>query len=495
MDMSSDLREREVELSDLQGILQERSYRKALQRAVETIAHAAPFSSVSIMTVGARRRVHFEAWAEIDSSVIRSAEKNFNSLGLPSNLVDVIRTRKISVIEDLSTYPEWREPVERSVSWAGFPVLLHGHVIAIINVQTFKERITPAALRTIEPIVSTISLIVLRYQQERELTEQNRRLSVLYDLALAGSRQQDLGEMLQHVLRFMGRILRYGHVDILVYDAEREVLVLTANRGHDAGRTGKELDIHSPKGITVRAFRTLKPVLVRDTRKSREFLEGLWPARSELAIPLVVGDHGVGVFNLESHLVGAFTRSDVQLLTPYVLALAVLIDNAQKTRLLHDQVTHDGLTGFLNRRTMDETVAIELQRAARYHRDLSVIMLDLDEFKEVNDRLGHQEGDRLLRVFADCIRRLTRSSDAAFRYGGDEFLLMLPETSREGAEQFLARLNDVECPELETVLGHLTFSAGIATHFNDRQATDLIKRADDRLYQSKRLGSGRVTSH
>jgi diguanylate cyclase len=173
----------------------------------------------------------------------------------------------------------------------------------------------------------------------------------------------------------------------------------------------------------------------------------------------------------------------------------VLIDNAQKTRLLHDQVTHDGLTGFLNRRTMDETVAIELQRAARYHRDLSVIMLDLDEFKEVNDRLGHQEGDRLLRVFADCIRRLTRSSDAAFRYGGDEFLLMLPETSREGAEQFLARLNDVECPELETVLGHLTFSAGIATHFNDRQATDLIKRADDRLYQSKRLGSGRVTSH
>jgi GAF domain-containing protein len=180
MGMSGNFHGREVELSDLQGILQERSYRKALQRAVETIVRATPFSSVSIMTVGARRRVHFEAWAEIDSSVIRSAEKNFNSLGLSANLVDVIRTRKISVIEDLSTYPEWREPVERNVSWAGFPVLLHGHVIAIINVQTFKERITPATLRTIEPIVSTVSLIVLRYQQERELTEQNRRLGVLY---------------------------------------------------------------------------------------------------------------------------------------------------------------------------------------------------------------------------------------------------------------------------------------------------------------------------
>jgi diguanylate cyclase (GGDEF)-like protein len=495
MGMSGNFHGREVELSDLQGILQERSYRKALQRAVETIVRATPFSSVSIMTVGARRRVHFEAWAEIDSSVIRSAEKNFNSLGLSANLVDVIRTRKISVIEDLSTYPEWREPVERTVSWAGFPVLLHGHVIAIINVQTFKERITPATLRTIEPIVSTVSLIVLRYQQERELTEQNRRLGVLYEIVLAGSRQQDPGDMLQHVLGLMGRILRYGHVDILVYDAEREVLVLTANRGYGAGRTGKELDVRGPKGVTVRAFRTLKPVLVRDTRKSRDFVEGLWPARSELAIPFVVGNHGVGVFNLESRLVGAFTRSDVHLLAPFVSTLAVLIDNMQKTRLLQAQATHDRLTGFLNRRTMDETLVIELQRAMRYDRDVSVIMLDLDKFKEVNDQLGHREGDRLLRVFADCIRTITRLSDVVFRYGGDEFLLMLPETSREGAEQFLARLSDTACPELKTVLGRLTFSAGIATHFNDRQATDLIKRADDRLYQSKRLGSGHVTSH
>lgn len=494
MDMRDDSRGRAVDLPDLQGILQEHSYRGALQHAMETIAGAVPSSSITIMTIGPRRRVHFEAWAEIDSVVVHSAEKNFNSLGLPQNLASVIRTRKLSVIENLRTYAEWRDPVPQYVSWAGFPILQHGRVIAIINVQTFKEPITAEMLISIEPIINTISLIVLRYQQERELTERNRRLSILYQMAVAGTQQQDLGDMLHHFLGPLGRVLGCRHVDVLVFDSEREVLVLTANRGHDVERIGRELDVQSPKGVTVRAFRTLKPVIVHDTRKSRDFLQGLWPARSELAVPLVVRGHGVGVLNFESREVGAFARSDVQMIAPFASGLALLIDNVQKTCLLQDQATHDGLTGFLNRRTMDEALAAELKRANRYQRDLSVIMLDLDEFKEVNDRLGHQEGDRLLRVFADCIRRVTRSSDAVFRYGGDEFLLMLPETSREGAEQFLTRLNSIECPELRTALGNLTFSAGIATHFHDPTATDLIRRADDRLYQSKRLGNGHITS-
>ena len=146
------------------------------------------------------------------------------------------------------------------------------------------------------------------------------------------------------------------------------------------------------------------------------------------------------MLNLESDKLDAFTRSDIRLLSPFTSGLSLLIDNQQKTRQLHEQATHDGLTGFFNRRMMDEMIPMELQRAARYHRDMSLAMLDLDGFKAVNDHLGHDEGDRLLRVFSACIRKVARSSDLVFRYGGDEFLLVFPETTREQAEVALKRL-------------------------------------------------------
>lgn len=483
-----------IELHELQCILQERSHRKAVQRAVEAIAHLVPSCSVSLMTISSRGRLRIEAWANIATSVIHSVERNFNQEGLPKNLADVVRTKKSMIIGDLSLYADWRNPILSTTSWIGFPILLHGRVIAIVNVQTIEQLITPEVVTVIEPVVSTIALLILRNEEARELAVRSRHLRVLYEMAIAGARQQGMGEMLQHVLQLIGSIVGNRYVDILVYDARREVLVLAASRGHPVQRIGVELDVRVPKGVTVRAYRTRRPVIVRDTKASPEFVEGLWPAKSELAIPLVVQGSCVGVLNLESRRVGAFARSDIYQLAPFASGLALLIDNAQKTLLLKDQATHDVLTGFLNRRTMDDTLAVELKRAARYHGNFSLIMVDLDEFKEVNDRLGHQEGDRLLCAFADYIRGVVRSSDSVFRYGGDEFLLMLPETTREQAELFLKHLTDFACPGLITMPGRVSFSAGIASYVSDSSAEDLVKLADDRLYQSKRLGKGNITS-
>ena len=87
--------------------------------------------------------LRFEAWANIPASVVRGAERSFDREGLPRNLLDVVRKKKSIVIEDLSSYADWREPVPPTASWAGFPILLHGRVIAIVNVQTIKQRITP----------------------------------------------------------------------------------------------------------------------------------------------------------------------------------------------------------------------------------------------------------------------------------------------------------------------------------------------------------------
>jgi diguanylate cyclase (GGDEF)-like protein len=486
-----------IKLHELQSILQERSHRKAVQRAVEAIVHLVPSCSVTLMTISLRGRLRIEAWANIATSIIRSAERSFNGEGLPKNLADIVRTKKPAIIEDLSSYADWREPVSKTASWAGFPILLHGRVIAIVNVGTIKQRITPEVITVIEPVVSTIALLILRYEEARELAVRSQHMNVLYEMSVAGAQatdEQELQARLDHVLELIGRVLGYGHAVVLLYDSQREMLVLKANRGREIARAGLEMDVHGHKGVTVHAFLSSKPVLVRDTRRCVEFVEGLWPARSELAMPLLAGGHCVGVLDLESPKVAAFTHSDIRLLTPFTSGLALLIDNQQKTKELHEQATHDGLTGFFNRRMIDEMLPMELKRAARYRRDMSIVMLDLDDFKAVNDNLGHQEGDRLLRVFAGCIRKMTRSSDLMFRYGGDEFLLLLPETAREQAELFLKRLADFACPEVITTPGRVTFSAGIASCVSDSSAEDLVKLADDRLYESKRLGKGHITS-
>jgi len=487
-----------IELHELQSILQERSHRKAVQRAVEVIAHLVPSCSVMLLRISPQGKLRIEAWANIAASIIRSTERSLDREGLPKKLADIVHTKKPVIIEDFRSMADWREPVPSTTSWAGFPILLRGRVIAIVNVQAIEQRIGPEVVTVIEPVVSTIALLILRYEEARELAARNQQMSILYEMAVAGAQatdEQELQARLDHVLERIGRILGYAYAVVFVHDPQREVLALKASRGREIAHAGMEMDVHGRKGVTVRAFLSSKPVLVRDTRMCAEFIEGLWPALSELAIPLLVGGSCVGVLNLESPMVAAFTHSDIRLLTPFVSGLALLIDNQQKTKQLHEQATRDGLTGFFNRRMMDEMVPAEIQRAARYHRDMSLAMLDLDGFKAVNDNLGHEEGDRLLRVFAGCIRKIARASDLVFRYGGDEFLLLLPETTREQAEVLLKRLTDFLCPELITTLGRVTFSTGIANYVSDSSAEDLVKLADDRLYESKRLGKGHITSH
>src|SRR5450756_397218 len=447
-----------IELHELQSILQERSHRKAVQRAVEVIAHLVPSCSVTLVTISPRGRLRIEAWVNIATSIIRSAERSFNQEGLPRNLADVVRTKKPVVIEDLSSYADWREPVLPTASWAGFPILLHGRVIAVVNVQTIEQRITPDVVTAVEPVVSTIALLILHYEEARELTVRNQQMNVLYEMAVAGVQatdEQGLQVKIDHVLERIGRILGYEHAVVFLYDAQREALVSMADRGREFARAGMEIGVHGRKGVTAHAFLSSKPVLVHDTRRCAEFVEGLWPTLSELAIPLIAGGQCVGVLDIESPKVAAFARSDIRLLTPFASGLALLIDNQQKTKQLREQATRDGLTGFFNRRMMDEMVARELQRAIRYHRDMSLAMLDLDGFKAVNDTLGHDEGDRVLRIFAGCIHKIARASDLVYRYGGGEFLLLMPETTCEQAEEILKRLDGAICPELTTTLGRV----------------------------------------
>jgi diguanylate cyclase (GGDEF)-like protein/PAS domain S-box-containing protein len=187
--------------------------------------------------------------------------------------------------------------------------------------------------------------------------------------------------------------------------------------------------------------------------------------------------------------------SDVTTIKKAELALLGMTDQ------LRELATTDGLTGLLNRRSLDQILAHELSRTGHEHQALSVLMIDVDHFKAYNDRYGHLAGDKCLKLVAGCLREAAlRPGDSLARYGGEEFVAILPNTDEDGAfilaERLRRRLHDLGLPHEACDRGIVTVSVGIASYagtVGDRVDTVLLRRADEALYDAKAAGRDRVT--
>jgi len=165
---------------------------------------------------------------------------------------------------------------------------------------------------------------------------------------------------------------------------------------------------------------------------------------------------------------------------------------AQRTEQLERLVNSDSLTGLLNRRAFDERLDLEIQRAQRYNRPLSLLFIDIDHFKRVNDRHGHVIGDEVLRVMATILGNGLRATDAACRYGGEEFVVILVETDKLEALSIAERLRvAAENTKLAQLGESTTISIGISSLQSEDLAVDLIQRADDSMYIAKKNGRNR----
>jgi diguanylate cyclase (GGDEF)-like protein len=164
---------------------------------------------------------------------------------------------------------------------------------------------------------------------------------------------------------------------------------------------------------------------------------------------------------------------------------------------IHRLIISDALTEIPNKRCLLEFLERELARSARHHRPLTFVMIDIDEFKAINDRLGHLGGDHTLRELASCVRGIIRRDELFARYGGEEFAVVLPETDRDGAQVMAERIRaqvEQNAFQFEGQDYPVTISLGVAVTTGDQAMTvnDLIAMADDKLYTAKREGRNRV---
>jgi diguanylate cyclase (GGDEF)-like protein len=265
-----------------------------------------------------------------------------------------------------------------------------------------------------------------------------------------------------------------------------------------AGRETRKLPdgVMGVDGIVERAWGKRDTLLVDGFDPDRDaHLSKLLPgAKNLLVVPLIADAQPLGILVVEqpAHRGDVIERRTISMVGQFASHGALAMRNAWLLQQVQKMAETDALTGVANRRAFETAIEREVARAQRYGEELTLIMLDIDHFKNLNDTYGHQAGDEVLRRVGAAIRLACRESDTAARYGGEEFAVLLPACSRKESFAATARLRRL-ISNIDTV-APITVSAGIATYpAHAHTAQGLVRAADDALYESKRAGRDRAT--
>jgi len=225
-------------------------------------------------------------------------------------------------------------------------------------------------------------------------------------------------------------------------------------------------------------------------------LTGILPdSRAILCIPITYGESLLGILNIESRSENAFLPQDVLILNTLADLLATALHNAFVFQKLQQQSITDGLTGIKTRRFFWEALSAEWKRASRSGRPFSVVLIDLDKFKGVNDTMGHFEGDLVLARVGRLLEQKSRQSNVVARYGGDEFIVLMPETGAEQAQVLAERLRQWLASDPMLSEHRITGSFGVASFpMHGFSIEDIIRVADAGMYVSKRSGGNSVST-
>jgi diguanylate cyclase (GGDEF)-like protein len=317
--------------------------------------------------------------------------------------------------------------------------------------------------------------------------EEGRRSRIFGELA--GS--IDLDEVLARTLEAAGALEGADAALIMLPDPHGgKPLVATL------GLSVEEAERHAitgpPDGRLARSI-TMSYTYPELEREAAENPDGI--IHAGLAVPLPGETATLGYLTLFTRTKGhAYSDDDVRQMETLALRAGPAIENARRFREARQLADLDALTGLHNRRFFHETLARECARAHRYERKLSLIIFDLDDFKEINDRIGHLAGDAVLAEAAERVRDVVRTADIACRVGGDEFAVILPESAIDDADQLYRRLQNAVSSRPIGQVGKLFLSAGVAELRAEDDPVSFFQRADDALYRAKEAGKGRVVS-
>ncbi|MDD3149346.1 MAG: diguanylate cyclase [Candidatus Gastranaerophilales bacterium] len=398
-------------------------------------------------------------------------------------------------------------------AYAWLPLVNNGDIFGIISLgakgenENYSQKdlnLFNKIIDYIAPVLNKLRLQSLNEQNLQELQKTIHNISILYNIGQAMNFIDDLKGLLKVILEKALNTLDAEKGSLMLYDYSNNDLAIKVVFGLNDKEHEERINegliactrIRAGEGIAGTVFSQKKAIITNLGSNDPRFKQAIGSnVRSMLCIPLIVKSECIGVINITNKKGGKlFNQHDLDFMEALANQAAIAIDNSQ----LYELATKDGLTKLYIYRHFHSLLDNEIKRSARYQHPISLLMIDLDDFKSINDTYGHQTGDQILKEVAAVISGTCRKIDMPSRYGGEEFAVILPETPPENACKISERLRikveqiRVTTPEGKVISASASF--GIAGFPQDAKTqTDLIEFADKALYYSKEKGKNCVS--
>ena len=421
----------------------------------------------------------------------------------------VVRNNEAQLVNDMANDPravyipgtEWEE----TQACILVPLSVGDEVIGIMTMDRLGGRTFEA--RELEParLFANLAAIAIRNARQYDALEATSarlesQLDVQHELMTVSTlllSSLDQREVFQRITTMLKEIVDYDAMDIRLLDQASRELVCIYSRDVNADQN-EQFRISIDEGLAGWVVRHDDAQLVNDMAHDPRGVHipgtGEDVPQASIVVPLRVLGTVTGVLTLDRLGGRGFADEDLEPVMLFANLAAIAIQNARTYEEMERQAISDGLTGIFNYRHFQESLKAEVSRAGRYGESFCLLMMDLDHFKSVNDTIGHQRGDDVLRAVAGVLRSCSRESDYLARYGGEEFAMILPRTTLEEATTLAERIRasvsqlDPGHPDL-----HVTMSVGVSAYPESAKDSDgVLGAADAALLRAKSSGRNRV---
>ena len=410
----------------------------------------------------------------------------------------IIRTRQPVLIRDNYVAEAKKlgvEPLRTTGCFCGVPLVAYDHAIGAMAVYSDHERVFDEGhLELLRVLASEASIAIENARLFNEERTKARHLSLLNTISRNAIATLNPDEMLAKITEQLEAGLTYDHIGIGVLDYATREVVIQAEAGKRRGTLGQRIPLGA--GLIGQVARNGQMAAYRAAAPADGALKPLLPdSVASIALPVFYAEQLHGILYIESSIPVDFSEEEVLLLRTLADLIAGALHNALSFQKAQEQAITDGLTGVKTHRFFMEALSAEWKRSTRAGRAFALVLMDLDRFKFVNDFYGHLEGDLVLQRVGQILETNCRRSDVVARYGGDEFVILMPETNMEHARQLASKLRGWVSADPLLREKNISASFGIACYpLHGSSPQELIQVADASMYLSKHQGGNAVST-